>query len=131
MAATETTADDEEQADDAIAALERRLAEQAEHQEQFQTFLLTRTDPDADAAKQFQQDLIEFIKAKMAAEDIGISEAAVALWEQVALMEQNVRESDDAGHGDGDIPAESRGADSRDTTQDGGESGLPDDPAFQ
>lgn len=128
MTATDTTADDDdEQADSPVEALAERLADQAEHQENFQTFLRAHGDPDADAAEQFQQDLIEFIKANMAAEDVGIPEAAVALWEQVALMEQNVRDDD----GDGERSAGSQQSDSRGSTRDEGDAGLPDDPAFQ
>ncbi|KPN29249.1 hypothetical protein SY89_03483 [Halolamina pelagica] len=131
MAATDTTAaDDDEQADSPIEALTQRLAEQAEHQENFQTFLRVRSDPDADAAEQFQEDLIEFIKTKMAEEDIGVPEAAIALWEQVALMERNVRDGDgDAG----EPSAMPQQGDSRDAARDDGDSdaGLPDDPAFQ
>ena len=132
MATTDTTADDEEQAGSSgIAALEQRLSEQADHQEEFQTFLLTRTDPDADTAKQFQQELIDFIKAKMAAEEIGIQEAAIALWEQVAMMEQNVRESGDEEREDSDMSADSRQANSPEVGRNHEEATLPDDPAFQ
>jgi len=129
MAATDTTAaDDDEQDGSPIEALAQRLAEEAEHQENFQTFLRVRADPDADAAEQFQEDLIEFIKANMAEEDIGVPEAAIALWEQVALMERNVRDGDgDAG----EPSAMPQQGDARDTTRDDGDAGLPDDPAFQ
>lgn len=129
MEATDTTAaDDDEQANAPIEALAERLAEQAEHQENFQTFLRSRSDSDADAAEQFQQDLIKFIKANMAAEHIGLSEAAVTLWEQVALMEQNLRESGDDGS---DRSAGSQQDDSRGVTREEADPGLPNDPAFQ
>jgi hypothetical protein len=128
MVASDTTAGDGEQPDHPIEALAQRLAEQAEQQENFQTFIRARSDPDPDAAEQFQEDLIEFIKANMAAEDLGFHEAAIALWEQVALMERNVRDADD---GDSERSARSQQRDSRGATRDDGDAGLPDDPAFQ
>lgn len=129
MAATDTTAADEDEGTDSpIEALAEHLADQAEHQENFQTFLRTHSDPDADAAERFQQDLIEFIKANMAAEDIGVPEAAIALWEQVALMERNVREDDED---DGEGSTGFQQSDSRGATTGDGNAGLPDDPAFQ
>lgn len=129
MAATDTTAaDDDEQADSPIEVLAQRLAEQAENQENFQTFLRARSDPDSDAAKQFQQDLIEFIKANMAEEDISVPEAAIALWEQVALIEKNVRDDD----GDtNESPTMPQQGDAGEATRDDGDGGMPDDPAFQ
>jgi hypothetical protein len=132
MATTNTTADDKEQAGSSgIAALEQRLSEQTDHQEEFQTFLLTRTDPDADAAKQFQEELIDFIKTKMTAEEIGIQETAIALWEQVAMMEQNVRESGDEEREDSDMSVDSRQANLPEAGRDHEEATLPNDPAFQ
>jgi hypothetical protein len=128
MAEPDTTEADDGRTESSIETLERRLADQADRQENFQTFLRGRTDPDADAEERFHQDLIEFITIAMSAGDTGLPEVAIALWEQVTAVEQNARRTDDSGGDSSAGPGRSRSCGSG---VDGREPAVPDDPAFQ
>lgn len=143
---TEADAQSPSMNDFAVKAIRKGIAEQASRQEEFQLSVRVQGSPDGEATKEFHEDLIDFIKSKVAAGDVEIPEVAVALWEEVNRMEKMVREADTETDDDaatGEDRTETNGDDSgvtdltgQPSTADGedadseADSGLPEDPAF-
>lgn len=145
-------ADDAQAQDDlnpfAIKAVKAEVAEQAEHQENFQTSMRVVFDPDPEATQEFQEELIGLIKHHLSEEDVSLAEVAIGLWDEIVRMEEMFRESDEeesssdpsdeddsgvAGRGSSDISdALEKLADGEDDSEAGNqtEADSPDDPAF-
>lgn len=128
----------------AVQAIRQGIAEQASRQKEFQLSVRVKAAPDEESVKAFRQDLVEFIESAAEADDVGISEIAIALWGEVNRMERMVREAsdgmdgDEAAHDDGnDGDAVDASAPIAQSSMDDGEDaeseadpGLPEDPAF-
>ncbi|MCU4744197.1 hypothetical protein [Natronoglomus mannanivorans] len=127
------TADEEEESvEQVLEALQQSIEQQAEQQEDFQTFLRLKSDPNVEQTEQFQERLIQFIKQKMGDEDVGLSEAAVVLWNEVNRLEQQVREAGENAQGNSptNMPDSGNSSAAEQPERDN-ESDNPVDPAFQ
>ena len=89
----------------AIKAIHKGIAEQASRQEKFQLSLRVQGSPDEEAAKEFHQNLIEFIASKIDSGEVSIPEVAIALWDEVNRMEEMIREASEEVDGDADHDA--------------------------
>ncbi|MCU4744198.1 hypothetical protein [Natronoglomus mannanivorans] len=149
MAVTDSPADGEEAQSSSselnsmhYKAIREGISQQASQQVDFQMAVRVKGDPSEDEAAQFHEDLMKFIEGQLEADNIGMAEIAIALWNEVNRMEEQVREASkeieqnestdvESGHSGGASSEQNSAASDEETlVESEANSGIPNDPAF-
>jgi len=108
----------------------KALEQEGEHLTACQKFLRLKRSCDENAAEDLHGELVEFLQAQSKKkDDLGLTEVAVALWDELARIEMGLRKegsSDSGADDDSDVSPRSQ------TTQSNThQNALKDDPMFQ